>query len=174
MANGQVIWITGLSGAGKTSLANEMAKILREQTGNVLCLDGDDLRSIFFQRKETDNVYEIESRMELALKYSRLAKLLSEQGLIIIVSTISMFHEVQKWNRENIQGYFEIYLKVPLDVLVSRDPKQIYRRYFDGKLSNVAGLDLPVEEPQNPDAVVEYSANKSAKEIAFELVRLKG
>ena len=112
--------------------------------------------------------------MELALKYSRLAKLLSEQGLIIIVSTISMFHEVQKWNRENIQGYFEIYLKVPLDVLVSRDPKQIYRRYFDGKLSNVAGLDLPVEEPQNPDAVVEYSANKSAKEIAFELVRLKG
>ena len=85
------------------------------------------------------------ARIELALKYAQMCRLLSDQGFIVVIATISMFDELYAWNRENITNYFEVYLKVPLDELRRRDPKSIYQRYENGELINVAGLDLSVD-----------------------------
>ena len=85
-----------------------------------------------------------------------LCKNLSSQGFIVIIATMSMFHEIYAWNRENLENYLEIYLKVPLDELYLRDDKKIYQGYKDGILSNVAGLDLSVDEPFSSDLTYDF------------------
>jgi adenylylsulfate kinase len=73
----------------------------------------------------------------------------------VVTATISLFNEIHEWNRATLPGYFEVYLKVPIDELRRRDPKGIYRRFDAGELTHVAGLDLPIDEPEAADWVVE-------------------
>ena len=103
--------------------------------------------------------------MELAFQYSKLCKFLSDNGIIVIISTISMFHEIYKWNRKNLKNYFEIYLKVPLTELKIRDPKKIYQRFFNGEIKNVAGLDLNIDEPFSPNLLIEFPECPSSHNI---------
>ena len=150
-----VFWITGLSGAGKTTVSKVLAKELRDQGCVVFELDGDVLREIIGHNSS----HSVEERFKLAKTYGRFAHELSEQGIIVICATISMFYEVRDWNRENIEKYHEIYLKVPREVLEARDPKDIYKRVNAGELSNVVGIDIPMEEPKNPDLTIENYAD---------------
>jgi len=153
-----VIWITGLSGSGKTTLANKIINELKNANINSVLLDGDELRNVIGSIDDIDN-YNKGSRLRYALIYSKLAKLLSSQGLIVVVATISMFREVYKWNRDNIEGYFEIYIKASEGELINRDSKGIYTKYNNGKLKSVAGFDLIVEEPDNPDLILNKYSN---------------
>ena len=155
---GQVIWITGLSGAGKTTLAEQLNICLHERGLKVILLDGDMLRILFLDADLKSESYTRQERIKLALKYSHLCKTLSAQGFNIIIATISMFNEVYDWNRENITNYFEVYLKVPLKELRHRDPKFIYKRYDNGDLRNVAGLDLKVDEPFKSHLTLDFEA----------------
>ena len=146
---GKVIWITGLSGAGKSSLAVETVRLLRNDQKNVVFLDGDELREILGADKHKNVNHNRDKRLELALSYAKLCRTLSSQGFTVVISTISMFREVHL-NRENLPNYFEVYLKVPQKELIERDPKNIYSRYYAGR-QNIAGLDLDVDEPENPN-----------------------
>ena len=156
---GQVIWITGLSGAGKTTLAEQLDVCLQKLGLQVILLDGDMLRNLFWDADPKSESYTRQERIKLALKYSHLCKTLSAQGFDIIIATISMFNEIYDWNRENITNYFEVYLKVPLKELRRRDPKFIYKRYDDGDLRNVAGLDLKVDEPFKSHLTLDFEAH---------------
>lgn len=153
---GQVIWITGLSGAGKTTLAKQLNLCLKKIEMRPILLDGDELRNIFTRDLITQS-FNRSSRINLALKYGLLCKTLSSQGFIVIIATISMFDEIYAWNRANIKNYFQVYLKVPLEELYLRDEKKIYQRYQNGILKNVAGLDLPVDEPLLSDIIYDFS-----------------
>ena len=153
---GQVIWITGLSGAGKTTLAKQLYLHLQKNQRRPILLDGDQLRLIFNVGSIEEQSYSRKSRINLGLKYGLLCKNLSSQGFIVIIATMSMFHEIYAWNRENLENYLEIYLKVPLDELYLRDDKKIYQGYKDGILSNVAGLDLSVDEPFSSDLTYDF------------------
>ncbi len=155
--NGKVIWITGLSGAGKTTLAKELTLRLRQMNLEPIFLDGDILRNIFKMDELGTHCYSRDSRISLALKYGLLCKTLSSQGFTVVISTISMFNEIYAWNRENLTNYLEVYLKVPLDELYLRDPKKIYQRYKNGSLNNVAGLDLQVDEPTSSDVTYDFN-----------------
>ena len=168
---GRVVWITGLSGAGKSTLAQATARQLREQGRSVIILDGDDLREVFGAAEASPENHGRQPRLLLALQYARLCRALALQNLTVIIATISLFKEVHQWNRMNLPNYFEVYLKVPLDELRRRDPKGIYRSFDAGHLANVAGLDLPVDEPTAPDLIVEYSPKQQIQEIAFTLTR---
>lgn len=128
-------------------------------------LDGDELRSIF-KTKGHDR----SSRLDLARRYGQLCRLLSTQGVNVAISTISLFHEVHEWNRAHIPGYKEIYLDVPLEVLKSRDPKKIYDRAGRGELKHVAGMDLKVEPPMNPDVLIKYDPDKKPTDVLNELL----
>lgn len=153
---GQVIWITGLSGAGKTTLSEELNIRFRKNNVPSILLDGDALRNIYFYGAENTQSYTRNARINLAFKYSLLCKNLSDQGFTVIIATISMFNEIYVWNKKNLKNYFEVYLKVPLAELYLRDHKKIYQRYKDGKLKNVAGLDLTVDEPVLADLIYDF------------------
>ena len=154
---GKVIWITGLSGAGKTTLAEQLNVRLQKNHLRPVLLDGDVLRNIFMSSSLEDQSYSRKSRINLALKYGLLCKTLSNQGFIVIIATIAMFDKIYAWNRQNLENYLEIYLKLPLDELYMRDNKNIYQRYENGVLNNVAGLDLTIDEPISSDIVFDFA-----------------
>ena len=159
--DGQVIWITGLSGAGKTTVAEALGQSLGERNLTPILLDGDVLRDLFRSSDEISGTYIRDERIILAYKYALLCKKLSSQGFTVIASTISMYDEIYAWNRTNLPNYFEIYLKVPLKELRRRDPKKIYQRYDAGDLSDVAGLDLAVDEPLEPYVILDFETHPS-------------
>ena len=164
-----VIWVTGLSGAGKSTVAKALVGRLQQFGRPVVFLDGDELRAVFGDAIPSADGHGRVQRLQLALMYARLCKLLAQQGLCVVIATISMYREVHAWNRENIPGYFEVYLKVPIDELRRRDPKGIYRRFDEGDLKNVAGLDLEVDEPARPDVVVDHADAKTIEEAVDEI-----
>src|SRR6202020_2502960 len=90
------------------------------------------------------------NRRQVAMRNARMCRMLAGQGQDVVCATISLFHEVQRWNRENIPGYREIYLRVPLDELRRRDRKGIY-----ADPRNVVGIDLPAEAPESPDLILD-------------------
>jgi adenylylsulfate kinase len=169
-AHGRVIWITGLSGAGKSTLAVEVVAKLHKRGEPVIMLDGDNLREVFGAVAANAQNHGREGRLALAMQYAHLCRVIAAQGLTVVIATISLFREVHAWNRANLPGYFEVYLKVPVEELRRRDPKGIYRRFDAGELSNVAGLDLPIDEPQAADWVVEFEPERSAAALADELL----
>jgi len=162
-----MIWLTGLSGAGKTTVATALVARLRER-GPVLMLDGDRLREVFGGPQR----YDSESRKERAFAYARLCRELAEQQIPTVIATISMFHDVRRWNRTSIPGYVEVYLRVPLPELQRRDPKGIYAANSD-----VAGKSFEVEEPESPDLVIDHHGSTSpndAVEAILDMLKPKG
>ena len=175
VGEGLVIWITGLSGSGKSTLSQHVVSQLREKDDLAIFLDGDELREVLGDSNSGANSHGRAARLLLAFRYGLLAQLLCSQGFTVVVATISLFREVHEWNRRNIPNYFEVYLKVPLDELRRRDPKDIYRSFDSGTIHNVAGLDLEVDEPESPDWIVEFAPDKTVESIALELAtRVRG
>ena len=166
---GKVIWITGLSGSGKSTLAKEVKKKFCKRSELVVVLDGDEMREVLGSVASGAENHSRESRLSLALRYSKLCKLISSQGITVIIATISMFEEVHSWNRKNLPEYIEIYLKVPLEVLKNRNSKNIYSLFEEGKISHVAGLDVGVDEPLQPDYIFDYEPGRNAEDIANTL-----
>ena len=167
-----VIWITGLSGAGKTTLAKEIVSQLATENKEPILLDGDQLREIFVDSSnQAFSAHDRSSRLTLALKYSGLARLLSEQGFWVIVATISLFKEVHNWNRKNLKNYYEVFLDTPIEELKKRDSKKIYSRFFGNEISNVAGLDIEVDQPKSPDLLVPFDRDKSVQSVAETIIK---
>src|SRR5580658_7156177 len=162
---GRVFWITGLSGAGKTTLGRELCSRLRAAGRPVTFLDGDALRSVIAE----DLGHGAGDRRRSAMRNARLCRLLAEQGGDVVCATISLFHEVQRWNRENIPGYREIYLRVPMDELRRRDSKGIYAGVQSGDARDVVGLDVAAEAPEAPDLVLD---NYGALDVATAVDRI--
>ena len=168
---GRVIWITGLSGTGKSSLATELVLHLRKRTPAVVMLDGDELRDVFGAAQVNTQNHGRTGRLALAFKYAQLCNLLAKQDLTVVIATISLFHEIHAWNRKNLPGYFEIYLKVPLEELRRRDPKGIYSRFDRGELGNVAGLDLAIDEPIASDLLLEFDPALDVGMLTEEILK---
>lgn len=160
MSTGTVYWITGLSGAGKTTIGKIFFEQLRKEKNNVLFLDGDTLREVF----GNDLGYTKEERLQCAMRYSRICRLLSEQGQDVVICTISMFRVVREWNREHIKNYKEIYIEVPMEVLQQRNQKNLYKSG-----NNVVGVDLELELPDNSDIILMNNGEVSPQKLADDI-----
>lgn len=162
---GRLFWITGLSGAGKTTIGTGVYEKLKAQYSGTVIFDGDALREAF----GNDLGYSKEERLACAMRYARLSRLLVEQGIFVVCCTISMFESVRRWSRENIRNYTEIYIEVPMEVLQLRNQKNLYSDNKDGSLQNVVGLDLQLELPGNPDICVMNDGERSTGELVEEI-----
>lgn len=157
---GAVIWLCGLSGAGKTTLNSELVRLLRQKYHGVLLLDGDILRS--FSR---DFDYTRAGRIESAKAFFPFLQNLAAQGFICCYATISMFNEIYLQNRQGLKNYYEIYVKCDLDELFLRDQKGLYSGVKNGTMRDVVGLDIKYDEP-SADFVIDNSQKGQIKERA--------
>ena len=151
-----VIWIIGLSGTGKTTLASQVVERVRQLNGKVVLLDGDLIRTFF----GNDVDHTIEGRRRNAERLSALSKFLADQGIHVVAAVLSIFPEWRRWNRENIPDYSEVYIKASMQTLLRRDIKNLYARAARGEIVNVVGVDIPFPEPENPDLVIENDLDR--------------
>ena len=151
MDPGTVIWITGLPGAGKTTIARELERQIRVRTPAVVSVDGDAFREIL----GNDLGYSSADRLENARRIGRLCRMLSIQGQHVVCSTVSLFHECHAWNRAHFPRYLEVLVRARDETLRARDQKQLYSRAHAGTEPNVPGAGQPYELPLNPDLVLD-------------------
>jgi adenylylsulfate kinase-like enzyme/protein-L-isoaspartate O-methyltransferase len=163
--SGGLVWITGYSGAGKTTVAQEVYEGLRKLSVPAVLLDGDDIRSILGERFGHD----LEDRRQLASVYGRLCKKLADSGITVIIATIAMFEAVRKENRVSNSRYLEVYLDVPLEIRVERDPKGLYKAAAARGASdreNTPGLEVP----ESPDLIIRNYDEISPASAAAQIV----
>lgn len=144
-----VLWVTGLSGTGKTSLCSALYQLLKPRLPQLVVLDGDVVRSAF----GNDLGYSETERIEQVKRLQRVAKILSDQALVVMVAVVYCHPDLLEWNRQNLQPYFEIYLKASLAAVSGRDVKGLYRKVQNGETAHVVGVDIPWYAPASPDLV---------------------
>ena len=145
-----VVWIIGLSGAGKTTLASKIVTEVQKETSNVVLVDGDVIRDIF----GNDLGHTMADRRKNADRICQLCKFLEDQGINVVCAILSLFPESRLWNRNNLKNYYEVFIDSPVNELVARDSKGIYSRYKRGEISDVAGMDIDFPRPENADLII--------------------
>jgi adenylylsulfate kinase len=148
---GGTIWFTGLACAGKTTIAKRIKEILLEKSMVITVLDSDELR----QTVSKNFGYTIEERDKHMRFVSEICHLLTLQGVLNLAAVISPTEIVRKEVRGKIDNFMEVYIKCPLEVCKQRDVKGHYHEFEEGKLKDFIGLDLPYEEPEGADLIVE-------------------
>ncbi|RVN19084.1 bifunctional sulfate adenylyltransferase/adenylyl-sulfate kinase NodQ, partial [Sinorhizobium meliloti] len=144
-----VLWFTGLSGSGKSTIANELDRILHAQGKHTYLLDGDNVR----HGLNRDLGFTEEDRVENIRRVAEVAKLMADAGLIVLVSFISPFRDERRMARELMEEgeFIEIFVDTPLDECARRDPKGLYEKALAGKIANFTGVSSPYEPPENPE-----------------------
>ncbi len=161
-----IVWFTGLSGSGKSTVANLIEKKLTVEGKHAFILDGDNVR----HGLNKDLGFTEEARVENIRRVAEVARLMAEAGLIVLVSFISPFRNERRLARE-IAGditFTEVYVDTPLEVCEARDPKGLYARARRGEIKNFTGIDSPFEAPEHPDIVL-HGATDSPERMAEEL-----
>ena len=162
-----VVWITGLSGTGKSTIARALFLELRAQGHACLLLDGDEVREAV---ADPNTLHDPESRLRNAFRICRLARLAERQGLLVVVATMSLFDRIHVWNRENLEQHLEILVQVDLEELKARDAQGLYSRQGRGEERNVGGIDLKVELPLEPHLVLDNNQRRSSPEDHVERI----
>jgi adenylyl-sulfate kinase len=168
MHQGFTLWFTGLSGAGKSTLAEHLAARWRERGYKFEILDGDEVRThlskgLGFSKEDRDtNIRRI----------GYVAKLLARNGVIAITAAISPYREIRDEVRSWHENFVEVYVQAPLETLVDRDVKGLYKKAIAGEIKNFTGVSDPYEAPENPDVTVDSSketVEQSADKIEAHL-----
>jgi adenylyl-sulfate kinase len=166
---GFTLWFTGLSGSGKTTLARAVEAILRERGLKVEVLDGDVVRTnlsagLGFSKEDRDiNIKRI----------GFVCKLLTRNGVVAIGSAISPYREVREFLRQDIGRFVEVYCECPLEVLIERDVKGLYRKALEGEIEHFTGVSDPYEEPQNPEVTIHSDLENPEVSVARIVAKLE-
>ncbi|MFN8145408.1 MAG: adenylyl-sulfate kinase [Bacteroidia bacterium] len=163
----KLIWITGLAGSGKTTLAREVYTQLKKVYSNVVLIDGDHLREIF----GGEHGYSTEDRLENARRLSRLCHFLISENIHVVCSTMSLYKEIHDYNRKNFKDYFDIFLDIPMEVLIKRDKKQLYSNALAGKTENVVGINQEYDKPESPKMTLHEFQLSQLPKLASEIIQ---
>ncbi|TYS25406.1 adenylyl-sulfate kinase [Bacillus subtilis] len=168
-----ILWLTGLSGSGKSTIANAAARELFEQGYQVIVLDGDNIR----HGLNKDLGFSDEDRKENIRRIGEVAKLFVQQGTIVITAFISPFREDREQVRQLVEAgeFNEVYIKCDLDICEQRDPKGLYKKARNGEIPFFTGIDSPYEEPEAPELVLDSGQHdrEECKNQLIEFVKQK-
>lgn len=166
---GKVIWFTGLSGAGKSTIANALEVALHSQGKRTYILDGDNIR----QGINRDIGFSDAGRVENIRRVAEVAKLMLDAGVIVITAFISPFRQDRQLARDLIgtANFIEVFVNTPLAECEARDPKGLYKKARSGQLANMTGIDSPYEAPYQPNVVVAGSGCTVAAAVDLILRR---
>ncbi len=170
----RVLWFTGLSGSGKSTIANEVEKKLALMNRHTFLLDGDNVR----HGLNKDLGFTESDRIENIRRIGEVAKLMTDAGLIVLTAFISPFRADRQLVRDMIDGgeFIEIHVDTPLEIAEARDVKGLYKKARDGKLKNFTGIDSPYEPPESPEIrvnTVEMTPEEAADHIIAKILPLK-
>ncbi len=167
----KVIWFTGLSGSGKSTIAVALEEKLNKLSLLTYLIDGDNVR--FGINKDLD--FSLEDRKENIRRIGEIAKLFVDAGVILLASFISPLKEDRDRLRELLKDDFiEIYVKCPLEICEKRDPKNLYKKVRNGEIKNFTGISSPYEEPVNPDITIDTSVLSLDDAVNIILEKLWG
>lgn len=161
-----VIWMTGLSGAGKTTVCETIVRLLKPSIPELGLVDGDVVRDVF----GNDLDYSEPSRVRQIKRIQSLAKVMDEQKFVILVAALYSHPNLLRWNRANFSSYFEVYLNASLDLVRSRDPKGLYAKADSGEMKHVVGIDVPWHAPLTPDLTIRASNDVTPEAVARQVI----
>jgi len=161
-----IAWFIGMSGAGKSTLAHALYERLKPDVRHLVYLDGDEFREMF--RNDVDHT--LEGRRKNAERISHTCRMLDREGIHVIASVLSIFPELQAWNRAEMSRYYEIFLDIPLDVLRARDAKGLYAGADRGEIKNVVGYDIDFPRPPAPDLVIDETLQSHGISSCVDLI----
>jgi cytidine diphosphoramidate kinase len=162
-----VVWVTGLSDSGKTTLCRALTAQLKPYFPQLVSLDGGLFRTVLGHDlgfKESDRVIHVK-------RVQRLAKYLSDQGSIVLVAVLYSHPDLLAWNRENIRDYFEIYLDISISTLRERDSKGLYKKISSGEIKHVVGVDIPWHVPTQSDLVIRENGVALPDQLAVKVIQ---
>jgi adenylylsulfate kinase len=168
--NSFVVWFTGLSGSGKSTIANQVESELFKEGIKTFSMDGDNIR-----KGLNNNLgFSAEDRRENLRRIAEVAKLLVESGLVVIASFISPLKKDRALIREIIgkENFFEVFVNTSLEVCERRDVKGLYKKARAGEIKNFTGIDSPYENPENPDMEIKTEVEDieaAVKKVIFQL-----
>lgn len=163
----KVVWMTGLSGSGKSTIANLLEKKLLARSLHSYVLDGDNIR----QGLSRDLGFTAADRVENIRRVTETARLMLDAGLIVITSFISPFRAEREMARQlfDQSEFIEVFVNTTLEVCEARDPKGLYRKVRAGQISNFTGIDSPFEPPEQPELILD-TTRMSAEEAASRII----
>ncbi len=161
-----ILWFTGLSGSGKSTIANRVEEMLFEMGRHTYLLDGDNIRSGL----NKDLGFGKEDRVENIRRIAEVAKLFVDAGIIVLTAFISPYRSERDSVRESVEEgeFIEVFVDTPLDVCESRDPKGLYKKARAGEIPNFTGIDSDYEAPKNPEIIlntIHMSIDESAQKV---------
>lgn len=162
---GFTLWFTGLSGAGKTTIAKLVAQQLRDRGNKVERLDGDIVR----QSLTRDLGFSKEDRNRNIERVTFVAKLLTRNGVAVLCSFISPYRERRAKSRQEIGEFIEVFVECPVEVCAQRDVKGLYKKAFAGEIQNFTGVSDPYEDPEDPEIVC-HTADETVEESAATII----
>lgn len=160
--------MTGLPGSGKTTIALEVERRLKALGRNVEILDGDEVR----KGLSSDLGFSKEDRQQHARRVTYVAKVLSRNGVIVLVGLISPFRAFRQYAREEIGDFLEVYIDTSLEECIRRDPKGLYKKALAGQITDLTGLQDPYEAPEHPELVIpteDVSVDRAAEMVVDAL-----
>ena len=152
---GAVVWLTGLSGSGKSTIAEKLVQKLSKVGIETEYLDGDKVREVFPQTG-----FSREERNMHVKRIGFLASLLEKHGIIVVASFISPYRESRNFIRKLCQNFIEVYISTPIEECIKRDPKGLYQKAKRGEIKNFTGIDDPYEPPENPELLIDTTIIK--------------
>ena len=168
-----VIWFIGLSGAGKSTLGGIVYKAIKKKNKNTVWLDGDSIRKIYNDQLGHSN----KDREINAKRISNMTRFLSSQNINVVGSILSNFPKWQKWNKKYIKDYSQVYIKVPIETLIERNNKKLYKPAIKKKNKNVVGIDIKFHEPLKSNLIIyndfKPSSLKNFKKEVFSFIKKK-
>ena len=167
---GLVVWFTGLSGSGKSTIANELDVELNKRGLRTYILDGDNVR----MGLNKDLGFSAESRKENIRRISEVAKLFADSGTIVMTAFISPYREDRDSARDVIgKDYVEVFVNTPIKECIKRDPKGLYKKAIAGEIKGFTGIDAPYEQPLSPEISLDNLSIEDSLAVLIECLREK-